>query len=429
MNKYSLAFLLFFFCFVIYNLNVRTIGAGDTIPSGFLPFNILTGNSVYFDKLYLFLNEHYTAEKLYFFQKFNDHYISSYPLISGFLTLPLYILPYLYMSHNNLLTINNLLEESSYLEKISASFFTSLSVVVFYFLMFQISKKISISLIFSLIFAFATQTFSISSQALWQHTSANLFLIISQFSLIKGMQSKNRAPFYIYAFVFAILSFWSRLQFLPYLIILFIALYFLDRKNTNKYFMICFFGILAFIIYNLYFYSSILGGYAELTKIKPKGDFIKGILGLLFSPARGTLFYTPFFMFSFLSVNCLGLIKVFKEKIFYLQNIIFFIVIITFSAFWGAWWGGHTWGNRLLTDIAYQAVILSYLFYKCNKNRIISAIFILLVGYSIFTQILGVFVFPKTGWNQQPSDIDHDTKRLWDFYDSPIIRSIKQIAK
>lgn len=399
------------------------------MPSGLLPFNILTGEGIYFDKFYLFFNEKYTAEGLYFFQKFNDHYISSYPLISGFLSLPIYILSFLYMSHNDLLTINNLVAESFYLEKIGASFLSSLSVIVFYFLMYQISKKISISLIFSLIFAFATQTFSISSQALWQHTSANLFLIISQLSLIKGIQSKNRTHFYIFALIFAILSFWSRLQFLLYLIILLITLYFLDRKNTNKYFLICFFGVLTLVIYNLYFYNSILGGYAELMKVKPKGDFIEGILGLLFSPARGTIFYTPFFIFSFLSVKCLGLMRSFKEKIFYLQNITFFILIIIFSAFWGAWWGGHTWGNRLLTDIAYQAVILSYLFYKYNKNKIINVLFIALVVYSIFTQILGVFVFPKTGWNQHPLDIDYDTKRLWDFYDSPIVKSVKQIIK
>lgn len=419
-------FLLFLLCLLIYNLNSKTIGAGDNFPAALLPFNIFMGEGLFFDKFYEYIKYAKPEEAVYYFLPFKEHYISAYPLLGGILSLVIYLPFYLYLSFNNLLSLDILFNQALQLEKLSASILTAFSVVLFYLLIFKISKNLKLSLLFSLIFAFCTQAFSVSSQALWQHTSANLFFIISQLFLILGLGSiRKKRLLIILAIIFALLSFYSRLNFLLYVFLLTGFLFFVDKKNIAVYFLISTVGIALLFIHNIYFYNSLVGGYSVLASNKPKGNFIDSFLGLIFSPSRGMLFYTPFFIFSILIFMVKDKLRLLKEKLLFYLHFSYFILGIFLNSFWGAWWGGHSWGDRLLTDIAPSAVILSFLFYTNSKNKVLKLLFIVLILYSVFTQSLGAFVSTKTKWNSHPTNIDYDTKRLWDFSDSPINRSLK----
>ena len=41
--------LIFVFCLLVYNANLRLIGSGDSIPARLLPFAILSHGTVYLD--------------------------------------------------------------------------------------------------------------------------------------------------------------------------------------------------------------------------------------------------------------------------------------------------------------------------------------------------------------------------------------------
>lgn len=416
---FKIPILLFILSFLIYNLNFTTIGAGDTIPSRLLPFNILEGNGIYFDKYYDYIKFKNPYEVTYYFIQYKGHYISSYPIIGGLLSLIIYLPFFIYLKLNNLLLINYLFNLSLYLEKLSASFFASLSVSLVYLLILKLSRNFKLSVLFALAFAFGSQNFSISSQALWQHTSANLFFILSQFFLIKR--------FFILALIFAIFTFYSRLNFFLYLFLLIGFLYFVDKKNFFIYFVLSILGVSFLGIYNLYFYNSLIGGYSVLAIGKLKIDVVRSFLGILLSPSRGVLFYTPFFLFGLFSLMYINKIKLSRDKIILILNFFYLVLGIILNSIWGGWWGGHTWGNRLLTDIAVSAIILCYFFYVYNKSFILKSLLVILILYSVFIQSLGVFVSTKTMWNTYPTNIDLDRKRLWDFYDNPIARSLKVI--
>src|SRR5260221_5803271 len=163
MNK-KILLLIFLSCFFVFNLNFINIGQTDTVPAAILPFNIFSGHGVYFDDYYDLFKA--VNPKMDFMEKFNGHAISSFPLLSGFLAIPVYLPVYVFMKLNGTDSVGNFLNSAFILEKLSASIIAAFSVCLFYFLMFYISKSRKASLVFAFIFAFGTQTCSVSSQGL-----------------------------------------------------------------------------------------------------------------------------------------------------------------------------------------------------------------------------------------------------------------------
>lgn len=297
MNK-RIYITIFILCFVIYNLNFTTIGSADSIPTSLLPFNILSGHGIYFDEYYTLLKDFYG--NMYFFERYNGHYVSSFPLISGLLVTPIYIPFYLYLKVHSLDVIVNFYNYAFLVEKISASIIAALSVALFYKLMYQISKNFRISTLFTLLFGFATQTFSISSQALWQHGTANLFLIMSEIYFMKAVNTEvSQRKNGLLSIIFAVLSFASRNVFLLFVLPIVALLIYKIKKGRHVFMTTSLLLILMVIFYNVHFYHSLLGSYSyQINNINFR-NLPQAFAGLFFSPSRGAIFYTPFYIFSF----------------------------------------------------------------------------------------------------------------------------------
>jgi len=361
---------LFLLTFLIFNLNINSLGSGDTIPARLLPLNVLSGQGLYFDNFVELLQKRFGT--LYYFQQFDTHYISFFPILTGLLVLPFYLPFYIYLKLNNINDINHLYTFSLGLQKLSASFLASISVVLFYLLIKKISSNNKISLVFALIFAFACQTFSVSSQALWQHGTANLFMIISLIFLLKALEMNNfkKKVYYLLSITFTLFSFWSRPNFFLWWTVIFFFIYRKEKSGKKLYVLFSLLGVTVLASYNFYFFHSIFGGYVSQLSTFSLTSLISNLSGLLFSPARGIIFYTPLFIFSFLSIVFLRQINRLpvKIKIIFYINYIYFILGLILNSFWGVWWGGHSWGNRLLTDIAVSAIILCYFFYINISN-------------------------------------------------------------
>lgn len=427
MSLFKYSFFLFTLTFIIFNLNVNSLGSGDTIPARLLPMNLLSGNGLYFDNYVEVLQNRFGTT--YYFQQFNGHYISFFPILTGLIVLPFYLPFYIYLNLNNIADINHFYIFSLVLQKLSASFLASLSVVLFLVLIKKISNNNKISALFALIFAFGSQTFSISSQALWQHGIANLFMIVSQIFLFKAFEQSyfKRTIVYLFSLTFAILSFWSRPNFFLFWVVIFTFIFLKEKSKIILYSIFSLLGIIVLVGYNLYFFHSVLGGYAVQTATFTISSPISNFMGMLFSPARGVVFYTPLFILSFLSICFLKQINKLstKLKIIFYINFVYFILGIILNSFWGVWWGGHSWGDRLLTDIAVSAIILLYFFYININNHLLKLVFYLFVIYSVFIQAIGVCCYSNSKWDSYPTNVDYNHDRLWDFIDNPILRSIK----
>jgi hypothetical protein len=82
-------------------------------------------------------------------------------------------------------------------------------------------------------------------------------------------------------------------------------------------------------------------------------------------------------------------------------------------------------GPRYLTDLLpFLALWLALTPIPTRWRPAWSALFVVLLGWSLFVQLLGVSRYP-CGWNREPTSIDHDHARLWDWRDSQIQRCLE----
>jgi hypothetical protein len=406
MKRYGL--ILFVLSFLIFNLNLNITGSGDNTPTRLLPFNLLSGYGIFLDD-YL----PYLPKDPYYLQKFNEHLISSYPILPGIVATLFYLPIYLFLHITNFANTHNFYWVSFVAEKLSASLLASFSTVAFYFLFLAIFQNRKRSFIFALIFAFATQTFSISSQHLWQHTFTNLFLILSFYFFVRKKL--------ILSLLSATLCLFSRNIFMIYLPILLFMIMQTDLKKWKIYLSIAFSSFLIFGLINYYLYNTLIGSEAVSVKYFAPYRFFSNIAVLTISPARGFIFYTPFFAFAFASI--LFWKKIVRDQKIFLINLFLLYGIFFAYTLYGLIDDGWVWGNRYLTDIAVPAVILSFYFIKQARNRLLTIVFILTIIWSIITQIIGTFYYPKGNWNSYPNNITYNLERLWDISDNPLARN------
>lgn len=404
MKKYSL--ILFLTCLIVFNINLNITGSGDNTPARLLPFNLLSGKGINLDDYLPFLPKDPS-----YLQKFNGHYISSYPILPGVLAVPFYLPFYLTLQVSHLDNLSNYYWISFVAEKLTASLIASLSVVAFFFLFHAIFRNTKTSFIFSLIFAFATQTFSISSQHIWQHTVANFFLIWSLYFFVRRQ--------FFSSILLGFLCLFSRNIFIIYLPILLTMILLADKKGWKIYLTTALGGLIAFISINYYLYSLPIGTEAVSAKYFAPSNLLSNLAVLIYSPARGMLFYTPFFIFGFASIL---LWKKMSQTL--ILNLIFLYAVLLIYSVYALVDDGWVWGDRYLTDGAVPAVILTFYFISKIKSRLVVVIFASTIIYSVFTQIIGTFYYPKGRWDSYPVNVTYNPDRLWDFVDNPLIRNL-----
>lgn len=415
---------IFLFVLFIYTINVRPIPSGDTFPAAILPFSILDGHHLYLDKFSDTFSD--DTFNYYFVAEKAGHYLSTYPIVIPILITPLYFIPYVLLKilHYPISTLDPAFSTSVFLmEKLSASIIVSLSSIFIFLSLKRLTNK-RVAYIGTMIYAFATTTWAISSQALWQHGMAELLLSILIYVVIK-----NKKDFKNYIFLGIVSGLFIMNRPPDIVLLLPISLYVL--LNSKRFFIFCYsfsaiLSALPFVIYNIYYFGNVFGGYGDTLNYFFIGrEIFMNFAGLLISPSRGLLIYSPIFVFSLLGFFSLSNIENKKLRMcFYFFGISIFLNIVLYSA-WKIWWGGWSFGPRLLTDMTPILILFISLYVyqelkKKKKNLVFAGLFSILIVISIFVQIVGAFYYPNGSWNEVL--IEHPEK-LWDWNDTQIKRS------
>jgi hypothetical protein len=315
--------------------------------------------------------------------------------------------------------------------KVTAALLTAASVaLVFLTALAFITRRRA--LLLAVIYAFGTCVWSISSQGLWQQTPELFFLSLGVLCVIRGDSAWIRGAV-------AGLAFSAAAACRPTAAIVGLAaagyLAMSDRRSLAAYALAALPLGLGVLAYNAYYFSSALdfgqlAAGAAVAKEKTGSAELwqtpawVGAAGLLFSPSRGLLVYTPFF-----AAALAGAVLAWKdEKYASLRFLTIAVPALWLPAFvWFDWWGGWTYGYRPIVDSAPLLAIL------CVPaiDRILarpawSCAFAAAAGWSVFVQLLGVLVYTPPGWNARAvsaggaaADIDlpEYRARLWSFRD------------
>lgn len=406
--------LLFFSVALVYVANGRTIGSGDTLPARYLPYSLLHEGNADLDEFPLLYDEE--ARRIfpvldgipYFLHSRRGHYLSAYSPGPAILALPVYAWP--------VLAGAPAARWAARLEKFSAAAITALSVVcVFWALAGLVERRWALGI--AVIYAFGTSSWSVSSQALWQHGPSQLFLALLLVCLVRGMHDERWlicAGFA--ASAAAVMRSTDVLVGLPV-----VAWVLYTRPHLTLRLVIAALPPLAgLLLYNVGYFGSPLGPAGNTTA--PIWAFFtqtrsgEGHWGVLLSPGRGLFVYSPVLLFAVVGLWW----GVRRGPTMFKPLALGVVLVLVVVGQWLRWWGGHSWGPRLLADMTPLLCFFLYpLTGALDRHRVAKAVFVLLAGLSIAAHGLGAFLYDAR-WDAA-ADVDRNPAALWSWREGPLV--------
>ena len=344
----------------------------------------------------------------------NNHYYYFFPLGTSLCSIP-------FVAAANLAGLDMLKDEQK-----TQKFIAAILSVVIFILLFYIARlfvNISESMLFSLIFWFGSAYSSTMGTALWSHDFAAVFSLITLSACLRIYFNKESAKSFLIAFClfFAYLC-RPTLALLTPIVLLFVFM--LDKKSSLK--------ILFYFCLQMSFFSFF--SFIELKQVLPdyymplriSGGFqINAFIGNLISPSRGIFVYSPFLLIPllFLTKTWKTLIAHKKLALFLLWPLLHLISISKFPH----WWGGWSYGSRLMSDILPAAYLICLLIYGNIDKKTFANIFLFLSGiFAIYINTyLGLYNPYTLIWHAEPN-IDEHTEYLFDWKFPPFTYNLKK---
>lgn len=274
----------------------------------------------------------------------------------------------------------------------------------------------------ALAYGLGTCVWSASSQTLWQHGPTEFFLALGTYFLMQ--RERPRAAYWVglsYA-----LAFVCRPTSALVLAAAGIGYLLRDRRALLRCVAGALPAILLLAAYNLHVFgklivfgqmgigaasatdaqvplASTLGGAVAAagtlgTTSRYFGtSLFEGLAGSLLSPSRGLLVFSPIVAFAFW-----GLLRTFRDSRFSMMRPVGVAAVALFLvvACWFSWFGGWSYGPRLLTDtvtlLAFLAIPIAE---EIGQRRILATAFAVCLTWSVAVQVVGAFAYDVAGWN------------------------------
>ena len=204
-----------------------------------------------------------------------------------------------------------------------------------------------------------------------------------------------------------------------------------SKKDLLKFLVLLFSGlILCFLFFiwynNTYFLSIENQGYFNQLGRSWLSKFPEGFLGMWISPSKGLLIYSPVFIFSIVGAFIVIKRKNFKEDSFYIVSILIVLLHTLIVGRWKHWYGGWSFGYRMSADIIPFLILLMVPYIKSYFFERTKNIFLLLIGFSVLMQIMGVVFFDGI-WHAAYDKGFDETSWLWSVKDSEIMFNIRRV--
>lgn len=426
--------LLGLVCFLIYNANLRQIGAGDTVPARYMPLILwhdgtldLSANARLVGHGHSMIANRnrpagadgkitYFEPRAYWMLRTRQHQLASvYPVVTPLLAAPLYIPAVIWLNANGWQQpqIDRVAE---LMEKIAASVLASAASVLMYLVLRRDGSGWSLPL--AMAFAFGSNTWMISSQALWQHGTGELLIALAlllvvapaspvRTTLLGGLcvlMAANRPPDGLVAGAIVLFTVWNR------------------RRSAAWLLVGAAVPLAALLYYNLDFIGHVAGGYGLE---RPPRNFFQqdwlGVPGLLISPARGLLVFSPFLVFV-----PLGLLQRLRSPssrgLAVALSIAVVAQIILYSQ--GDWRAGTSWGPRWLTNLL-PILIWMLAPAPLTLRPLTRGLLILAMVASVVVQMIGAFWYTKTSDELIFAEDTGSMSGVWDPSNVPFLVELR----
>jgi uncharacterized membrane protein len=313
--------------------------------------------------------------------------------------------------------------------KVSASLLVTLAVVFVFFAARWRTTDTWAALV-ALGFGLGTNAWPAASQALWGHETVLAGLALAVLCLAPETGRLKTSRLWIAAAGLGIAGA-ARYQVAPVIVLLACSVIVRRRRARDVLTLLPIAACAAAMVgLNLAWFGHPLGAMVELeAALHPRIHGVSGpisdapltgALGLLVSPSRGLLIFSPVVLVALAGFGAMR-----KEG--WRSDLRWCALAaaaqMALYACYSVWWGGYTYGPRYLIDVlplltplaAAGTVVL-------RKSRIWSALAAGALAWSIALAATGAFCYPAEAWNTSPSNIDLDHQRLWDWRDPQFVR-------
>ena len=146
----------------------------------------------------------------------------------------------------------------------------------------------------------------------------------------------------------------------------------------------------------------------------------EGLAGLLVSPSRGLLIYSPVTLVAIAGVASAWRAGV--RDVRFWSGVGAAMQLAAYSTY-SVWWGGHTYGPRYALDLLPALVPLAASGIEWVLDRPVWRwLAAAALAWSLAVSATGAFCHPSGRWNNHPGDIDTHHRRLWQWRDPQILR-------
>ena len=412
----SPGFIIFSAVLIVFLANGRTISGGDSVPAKNLPLSILEHGNFYLDQLKT------AGEKKipYYLRESGGHYVSDYPVGAALMALPFY-------APSIVCRVSPSSRVFSELEKVSAATIVALSAWLLYLAAARVTAN-WMAILLTLIYALGTTSFSVSSQALWQHGPAQLALAAAIYCLVRARDDPRWAGYAGLPLAFQVIT-----RPVDALIAAPLGLYVLVsyRREIWMFMATAIPPLLFQLWYNAAYFgtpfriqfftqSASAGGQRVPSAGFWATPLADGLTLVILSPGRGLLFYSPIFALAFI-----GLALAWRRNGDVLLRYLGVgaVLSILIVAKWHSSSGGESFGPRLLADLTPIMAFASFPLADGIRNRrALAAAFAVLTAWSITANSFGAFIGSR-GWNRWA--LGNPDTRLWLWGDNPVVDPIR----
>lgn len=408
-------FLFFLTIVFIYNLNGRYAVGGDEWPQRLLPLALLHHGVFNFDP---YIDVILIDGRLpHFAVSSAGHVVSTYPPGPALMALP-FFLPTLLFEPDRLPLL--------LFAKLAASITTTLAALFVFLSARRLGAGLRAAAVVGGVFALATPAFPLAAQSLSQHAAAVLLVAAALYAATRVRQSRS-SSWPVAATLLCGLALAARPQSAPAIVPLLAYVLWKSRRSVVLPLAGFILPVALQLAYNVAVGGSIQGGYALQNQearlgrqrvMDFSGDLLEGLAGILFSPGRGLLFFTPVVFFAFF-----GIVKGWEKDGIYIASGAGLVASILFFAKYSIWWGGFGYGPRLLIEAMPLASILLVPLLSGSMRGAMALLFAFLLPISVAVQVVGAFTH-SCSWDSVPVSVDDQPSRLWDLHDPPVLRCI-----
>ena len=303
---------------------------------------------------------------------------------------------------------------------LTASLLTALA-AVFVFLAARGFVKPVPAFLVALAFGLGSCAWPISSQALWQHPASTFCLSLGAWFLLRSRERPRAAAWCGAAFGTAVLC---RPATAVVVVCAGVYLLWVDRRRCLAYILGGLPFLVSLTVYNASFFGNpLVFGQSVVSQslaLRDTGSaslwqssWRESLPGLLISPGRGLIWFSPVLLFGFLSA-----VAVWREPryrpLIPLQAAVLLMILL--AGKWFDWWGGSTWGYRSIVDTTpFLALLMLPIIERLLANRPTRMLFGALLLWSAAVQFVGAYSYSLMGWTD-----------LWRKHDNPDYASLWQ---